>query len=458
MKKLIGDKKFYKVMFAIVIPIVFQQFITQFVSLLDNLMIGRVGNDEMIGVSLANQLIFIFNLAIFGSLSGSSIFATQYFGAKDKEGYHDSFKFKWLVAILITSIACLLFGLFSKELISFFISSNEGDYTNPAIVLDQGSKYLLVMLFGLLPFAIKELYASTMREQKETFVPMVAGIIAILINLLFNYLLIFGKLGFPEMGVIGAAIATVISRIVEMLIVMIYVGVKKEKFSILQGVFKDLRIKASSIKMFTPKVLLLMSNEILWSLGLTLIIKCYSIRGLDIVGALNISNTVNNLFLIVGNSFGTAASIILGNLIGENKIDEAKDTCGKIIFTDACFVFLLAFLQFSSAFIVPNLYNTSEGIKLMAKEMIIISAIYLTFHGINASCYFTMRTGGKILLTMCFDSIFLWVIRLPFAYVLCKFTNLDELTLKVLIDGIDAMRFIVGIYLVKKGIWLNKLV
>ena len=208
--KFFGDKKFYLMLLGVVLPIILQQFITQFVSLLDNLMIGNIGNSEMTGVALGNQLLFIFNLMIFGSLSGASIFASQYFGANDKKGYQQTFKFKWVVGLFFFVLTTIIFVLFNEPLIKFFINSNADDYSDPVVVLNSGKQYLLIMIFGNLPFVIKEIYATSLREMKETKVPMICGVIAILVNLVFNTLLIFGYLGFPKLGVAGAAIATVI--------------------------------------------------------------------------------------------------------------------------------------------------------------------------------------------------------------------------------------------------------
>ena len=187
------------------------------------------------------------------------------------------------------------------------------------------------MLIGNLFFLLKEIYASSLREMKDTLFPMICGVIAIFINLIFNYLLIYGKLGFPELGVSGAAIATVISRVVEFLIIVIYVLIKRHKFDYLIGVFKRPLPKIASIKRFTPKTLMLLSNEFFWSLGLTVIVSCYSKRGLDAVAALNIANTVCNLFITLGISMGNATGIIIGNLLGKGETKEAKDASYRIL-------------------------------------------------------------------------------------------------------------------------------
>ena len=142
-RKFIGDKQLYKMLIAIALPIVLQQFVTNIVSLLDNIMVGRIGNDEMIGVSLANQLLFIYNLAVFGSLSGAAIFATQYFGAQNKEGYQETFRFKWLVIVIISIVFGLVFFFFKEPLISAFISTSEEEYSSPEAVLKYGKVFKL---------------------------------------------------------------------------------------------------------------------------------------------------------------------------------------------------------------------------------------------------------------------------------------------------------------------------
>ena len=448
MKKFIGDKKFYRLLLAILIPIVLQQLLTQFVNLLDNIMIGVVGNNEMTGVSLANQILFVYNLCIFGSLSGASIFATQYFGARNKEGYQEAFKFKWLIGIIIFVIFTLVLIFFNEPLLKSFINSNEGDFTDPTIVLTEGKKYLLIMLVGNLFFVLKEIYASSLREMKETLFPMICGVIAIFVNLVLNYLLIYGKLGLPELGVSGAAIATVTSRVVEFVIIMIYTYVKRHKFDYLIGVFKKPLPHFKAIKRFLPKTLLLLSNEFFWSLGLTVVVSCYS---------LNIANTVCNLFITLGTSLGNATAIVIGNMLGSGNTKEAKDASYKILAFAVVAASVFTVLMIVSSFIVPNIYDTSDSIREVARVLIVIGALFLPVQAFNTCSYFILRAGGKVFLTMLFDSVYIWVVRLPLAFVLSRFTGLSIIWLYLLITSTDVLKTFLGYYLVDKGIWLRKL-
>ena len=210
-EKLIGDRNFYKMVLMIAVPIMIQNGITNFVSLLDNIMVGQVGTEQMTGVAIVNQLIFVYNLCIFGGVSGAGIFTAQYFGQKDEEGVANTFRFKLWLAVILTGITVVIFLLFGEPLIQMYLNGSQ-DGGDTAAVLRYGKDYLAVMLVGLAPFMLVQVYASTLRECGRTVVPMKAGIAAVFVNLIFNYLLIYGKFGFPEMGVTGAAAATVLCR------------------------------------------------------------------------------------------------------------------------------------------------------------------------------------------------------------------------------------------------------
>jgi len=455
LKKFIADKKFYKTLLVIVIPIILQQFITQFVSLVDNLMIGNIGNSEMTGVSLGNQLLFVFNLAIFGSLSGASLFASQYYGANNEQGYKQTFKFKWFIGVIILLIASLLFIIFDEQLLSFFINSKDGEFSDPAVVLSSGKTYLLIMLIGNVPFLIKEIYATSLREMKQTFVPMLCGIIAIFVNLILNSILIFGLIGFPKLGVVGAAIATVVSRFVEMIIVVVYTHLKVYKFPFLKNIYLCEKLKSSSIKKFMPKTLLLVANETLWAAGLTLMLSCYSYRGLDIVASFNIANTISNVFLTIGTSLGNASAIIIGAMLGAKETEVAKQASYKIMGFAFVISLIFAAMQIICAFFVPEIYDTSDEIRLVARNLIIISAIIMPFNSINCVCYFTLRAGGRMLITILFDSLFVILVRVPVAFVLSHFTGLSIYIVYTIATAIDLVKIFVGYYLIEKGIWIR---
>ena len=273
-KKFIGDRKFYMMVLAVAVPIMIQNGITNFVSLLDNIMIGRIGTEQMSGASIVNQLIFVYNLCIFGGVSGAGIFTAQYFGQKDHEGVRQTFRYKFWMAVILTIGTILLFFTVGENLISMYLQG-EGTAQQIADTLKYGKQYLDIMLLGLPPFMMVQIYSSTLRECGETVLPMKAGVVAICVNLLFNYLLIYGVFFFPRLGVRGAAIATVLSRYVEAAIVIGWTHRHTEKNAFAKGLYSTLKVPANLTKKILVKGTPLLFNETLWAPAMAMLTQCY---------------------------------------------------------------------------------------------------------------------------------------------------------------------------------------
>ena len=457
LKKFIGDKAFYQKVMTITIPILIQNVITNFVSLIDNIMVGRLGTEPMSGVAIVNQLLFIFNLCIFGAISGAGIFTAQYHGKGDQEGIRHTFRIKIIVSVAVTALFVLAFVFFGPQLINLFLHEGE-EALDLAATLTHGSKYFTVMLFGLLPFAISQCYAGTLKETGETMLPMKAGITAVFVNLCLNYILIYGKLGMPAMGVVGAAVATVISRVVECLIVIIWTHKHKAKCGFIVGAYRSLHVPKDLVISVAKRGLPLMANEVLWSVGMTTLSQCYSVRGLEAISATNISSTVTHLFFCAMFAFGNAISIIVGHLLGSGDLKRAKDEDTKLIF--CCIVVCLGvgIIMAICAPFIPNLYNTTDLVKDLASKFLIVSAIMLPFNAFANSTYFTLRSGGLTGVTFIFDSGYIWVISVPVAFVLSRFTGMPIYSLYIVISALDAIKCFIGAYLLKQGKWLRSLV
>lgn len=456
MHKYIGDRPFYGRVMKVMIPIVIQQGITNFVGLLDNIMVGQVGTEQMSGVAITNQLLFIFQLCIFGSLSGAGIFCAQYFGKGDQEKVRSVFRYKIITTGVITLLAMGIFWFLREPLIRLFLTDT-GSGGDLEATLSYGKCYLEIMMIGLIPFAIVQMYSSTMRETGETAIPMKASTLAVLVNMCFNYVLIFGKLGAPKLGVAGAAIATVISRFAELAFILVYAKVRREQFAYLNGVYKTLRVPLNLTKEITIKGMPLLVNELMWSLGTTLIVQCYSTRGLDAVAAYNISSTVNNFFSMAVLAMGTAISIMVGQELGAGEFELAVDTNRKMIAFGAALCMGAALLLAISAPFFPRIYNTTGFVRTLARNLLWIDAIFLTARGLYNSCYFTLRSGGKTLLTFLFDSVSMWIVNLPVAFILAHFTGVPLIPMYAIVQVVDALKTVLGLYLVKKGIWINNL-
>jgi putative MATE family efflux protein len=419
-------------------------------------MVGQVGTEQMSGVAITNQLLFIFQLCIFGSLSGAGIFCAQYFGKGDQEKIKSVFRYKTISTILITVASLVVFWVFQEPLIRLFLNDtgSGGDLT---ATLGYGKAYLRVMLVGLVPFAAVQLYASTMRETGETAVPMRAGTIAVLINMVLNYILIFGHFGAPRMGVTGAALATTISRFAEFFIILGYTKRHREKFPYFSGIYRTLAVPLPLAKDITIKGMPLLVNELMWSLGTTFIVQCYSVRGLNAVAAYNISSTVSNFFSMAVFAMGTAISILVGQELGAGEFEAARDTNRKMIMFGVFLCAGAAVLLAIAAPFFPKIYNTSDTVRQLAKELLWLDAAFLVIRGLYNNCYFTLRSGGKTLLTFVFDSLSMWIVNLPVAYLLAHATSLPLVSMYLVVQCVDALKTFVGVILVKKGIWMNNL-
>ena len=456
-RKLFGDKAFYRMVLAIAVPVMVQSGITQFVSLLDNLMVGRIGTEEFGGVAIANQLIFVFNLCIFGGLSGAGIFSAQFSGKNDVDGMRHVLRFKLYFVIAASVLGILILHFFGSPLISLFLheGSEEGDLVK---TLNFGLDYLKIMLIGLPLYAVSQCYASSLKETGETFIPMIGSGTAVLVNLVFNYILIFGKFGFPVMGVRGAAIATVLSRVVELAIIAIWAHTHTKRFGFFSKLYSSFRVPKALTFDIIKKGSPLMFNELLWSMGMSTLTACYSMRGLATVNALNISSTVSNLFNVVFMAIGSSIAIIVGNLLGAGKFEEARDTDRKIITMSVLGCFIFGSLLAVSAKYIPNLYETTDEVKSLATSFLLICAVSMPFNAFTHGCYFTLRSGGQTKITMAFDSCFVWVICIPLAYCLAHFTSIPISPMFIICTATELIKCVIGYFFVKSDRWVKNIV
>lgn len=457
LKKFVGDKKFYKMVLLIAVPIMIQNGITNFVSLLDNIMVGQVGTNQMSGVAIANQLIFVYNLCIFGGMSGAGIFGAQFFGQGNQDGLRYVFRFKLVIGFILTAVCGVVFAMYGEPLISLYLDDSNSAAAN-AETLMYAMQYLRIMLVGLIPFVVVQIYASTLRETGEAVLPMTAGISAVFVNLILNYVLILGNFGAPALGVEGAAIATVTARFVECFIVTWWTHRHKEKNPYIAGVYKSLTIPGDLMVKIIKKGTPLLINEALWSLGMATLLQCYSVRGLGVVAGMNISNTIVNLFNVTFMALGTSVSIVVGRLLGAGKMEEAKDTDRKLIAFSVVSCLFIAAIVIVLAPLFPELYNTEAEVKEYAKNFIIIAAMFMPQHAFLHAAYFTLRSGGKTIITFLFDSGFMWVVSIPFAFVLSRYSSFSIEAVYAMCQGIEFLKCILGFILLKKGIWLNNIV
>ena len=456
-QKYIGDRAFYRRVLSVAIPIIIQNGISNFVSLLDNIMVGQVGTVPMSGVSIVNQLLFVFNLCVFGASSGAGIFTAQFHGSGDHTGVRHTFRFKILICSVIALGGMALFLTAHDILIGLYLTG-EGDPLTAADALRYGREYLFTMLWGLIPFALSNAYASTLRETGKTNIPMIAGITAVLVNLMLNYILIFGKFGAPVMGVRGAALATVISRYVELSIVAGWTHFHPEKNPYIRSAFRSLHIPGKLLRGIIAKGMPLLINEFLWASGMAFMNQCYSTCSLDVVPAMNISSTLYNLGSVVFLSMGNSVGIIMGQMLGSGVTgSEIRDSNRKLVafavVTGGSFGIVLA--AFSGIF--PGIYNTTAEVRTLAAQLILVGAVMMPFNSYTNAAYFTLRSGGQTVVTFLFDSCFVWTVCVPLAFCLSRFTDIPILPLYILCQSTDLLKSAIGAFMIRQSKWIQNL-
>ena len=467
-RKFIGDKAFYRAVLIILLPLVIQQGITSAVNLLDNLMVGSLGEESLSAVSVVNQILMVFNLTIFGGLSGVSIFGAQFAGKGDVDGMRQSFRAKMYFGIAVVAIGIGLLSGLGETFISLFLKG-EVDASRAAYALSEAMDYLGIMLVGLLPFTLVQVYAGSMREMGKTVATMVGSVIAILTNLVLNFLLIYPVrelhvlgLSFTMwgagMGVRGAALATVISRFVEMLFVLIYAHLHQQRYVFLKGAYRNGYVPLSLLKRVAITGTPLLVNEMLWSLGMTFINQCYSTRGMAALAALNITSTAWNLFCIIMFAMGNAVSIMVGQCLGQGNKAGARSTAAKLLFITVVSHIVLGLMLAGMAGIVPNWFAVTEETKHIASQTLVIAGLSLPIHAFLHAAYFTIRSGGKTFITFLFDSVYTWCVPALLAFVLSRFTNADVVLMYFCIQFIDVVKAIIGIFMLKSDFWANNIV
>ena len=303
-----------------------------------------------------------------------------------------------------------------------------------------------------------QVYASTLRETGETAVPMRASLIAVFVNLVFNWILIFGHLGLPALGVVGAAMATVLSRYVELIIVAAFAHMNPDRFQFIDGIYSTLRVPLSLVRQISLKGLPLLMNELLWSTGMATLTQCYSVRGLDVVAAMNISSTVSNLFAATFLSMGSATAIIVGQSLGANDLDGAKAKAWKLVAFSIFLSLIGALMMTAASPLIPQLYRTEAHVRELATSLLRIYALCMPMFAYCNCTYFILRSGGKVLLTFLFDCGYTWLVAVPLAWCLVHLTGMNVLMIYLCVQLSDFIKVAFGYLLIKKGVWLNNMV
>ena len=443
----IGDRAFYQRLMTLSIPLVLQQLITASIQIVDNVMVGQLGETAIGAVGVINQLFFVVIITSFGVMSGSTIYMAQYYGAKNENKLQQSFHFTIVAALAVGLVSYLLFSYADDFLI--------GVFTQGAETTLLAKQYISIIRFGLFAFAISIAISSSLRVVGITKPILWISVATIILNTVLNAILIFGLFGFPALGVVGAAIATLIARVVEAILSLWYLMSRQSILKL--DVLRLFRIEWSLTKAIIVIGLPLLFNEFFWSLGQTTYLYAYSTRGDGALAAMNVTNTISQITFVMFQAIGAAAAVFVGNKLGENSLEEAQLNAQRLIFIATVFAVFVGVVQFAISFFVLDIYTVSESTKLAAQFNIRVNSMFVPLYTMNVTMFFIIRSGGDTISTFLMDSGFMWVIAVPIALSLAFFTTLPITTMFLIIQGTEFLKVGFAYYRFGKKKWVKNL-
>ena len=444
---------FYKTALAIAIPVMLQALVQNLVSLIDNFMVAGLGDIKMSGVNITNQLIFVFFVALMTLTSAGGIFMSQFNGAKNNDGMQQTFKFKLFATMLLATGVTLLAVLLPKQLLALIVNQN----TESAAIIAEGKSYLAIIVFTFFPLAISMVIGSSMREIGKVRPPLVISVFATLVNTFFNWVLIYGNLGAPRLEVRGAAIATVIARILEVLVFLIYISITKPPFY-----FRIVHLFKVNFALFLSilrKSGLIFLSEMSWVLTETVMTAVYNGRGgADIVSGMAAGWAIANIFFLVFGAVHTSVGVIVGGTLGRNELDVAREQARWLRSGALIIGFLVAILQALSVVLIPVVFgNLSTDSQYITRNMLWIIAIYMPLWTYLNAQFATARSGGDAIMGAWVDIGVNTFVFLPGIILLAAFTKLGPIEMYAIVKLSDVVKVIIAHWQLKTERWLKNL-
>lgn len=446
-KKFLGTKEFYKEALSVAIPLMVQQLIMSSVNLVDNLMVGQLGDAAIGGVGVANRYYMIAFFTVNGFVTATSIYIAQFFGANDNDRLKQTFRFSTVISVVLMLLFFAL-AFFNPDLIINF-------FTDETSYIIQAELYMKYVVLSYLPAVVTMVIANALRTLGEAKLPLFANVVAVFVNCFFNYILIFGHLGLPAMGVQGAAVATFISRVIECVILLL--AVIRYDFPFKTKIRDLFKFETSLMKTITVKAIPLVTNELLWSFGQAMLLKLYATRGADVITAYSVSGTITDIFFSLFGGMAAATTIMVGQRLGANKLDEARTNAHNMIAFSVVLAVLFGVVMFGSSYIIPNFYDLTPETKVLATNLIRVCGCLFWIYMLNTEIYFILRTGGDTKATLIMDSCFMWVINIPLLAVLAYMTDLNIYVIYITGQLTDLLKLFIASHFYKKGRWVKNL-
>ncbi|TBX16843.1 MATE family efflux transporter [Clostridium perfringens] len=440
------DKRFYRLLFSIALPIAVQNLITFMVSMVDTLMVGALGEIQLSAVSIANNLFFVLTILMFGIAGGSNIMISQYWGKGNVKTIHKILAIMYRVCLLITGIFIFI-ALFLPK---YFM----GIFTTDKAVIDFGASYLRIVCIGYLFYSITNCTIMMLRSVKTVSISIIVYTASLVVNSILNWIFIFGNLGAPELGIRGAAIATICARITEFSIVLVFMFIYERKIGLkIEHLLKlDKEILKDYVGLCTP----VLCNELLWAIGASMISVIVGRMGTEVVAANSINGVAHQFVTVFIFGMSNATAVIIGNTIGEGKKEKAKEyaySIGIFSVVMGCISGLMILLI--KPFVV-NFYNVSYSTKLIAMEIMTVTSGIIVFQSLASNFMMgVLRGGGDAKFVLINDLIFMWLVAIPGGFFVAFVLELPVALVFLVIKCDEILKSLTSVYRVISGKWIN---
>ncbi|MHC1748704.1 MAG: MATE family efflux transporter [Cellulosilyticaceae bacterium] len=440
------EKQFYKMILSISLPIGIQNLITFAVSMVDTMMLGSLGEIQLSAAAIANNLFFIFTILMFGLAGGTNVMVSQYWGKQDVKSIHKILAMMYRVCIIITTLFIGVALFFPVQFMSIFT-------TDTAVILE-GSKYLQIVCVGYIFYAITNCTIMMLRSVKTVKIAMVVYTASLIVNAFLNWVLIFGKLGAPTLGIQGAAIATVIARITEFIIIMTFMVFKENKIKL--SVKHLLHIDHGIVNYYLKNCMPVMFNELIWAIGSTVIAFIVGRMGTDVVAANSISTVANQFVTVFIFGLSSATAVIIGNTIGEGKYEKAREYALTVTVVGLAMGLIASGIVYLIRPYIVQCYNVSEGTKQIAISIMGVTSFIIIFQALaNNTMMGILRGGGDAKFVLVNDIIFMWSVAIPLGLMAAFVWKLPLIVVFFIIRSDEILKSIVAIIRILSGKWVK---
>ena len=443
------EKDFAGTVVRLAVPIILQSFMTAMMSIVDNLMIGQLGELEMAAVTQANRLTFWFQLTMFGLVGGCSTFTAQFWGKNDLDGIHQVHGLALRLAMGLSLVFALPAVLIPEKILGLLLAD--------AQAVRIGASYLRIVGIGYLFQSVSQIYGAVQKSTQQVILPMGAGIAAIVTNTCLNALLIFGSLGAPKLGVQGAAIATVTGWALEMLLVVVIGNCKK---MMTRFTWEQLRIKTPDfVRRYLKVALPIMINESLWSLGVTIYSVVYGHMSNSAVAAMSVFSNVEQLTMVVLRGMTHACAVLVGMEIGAGREDRAQLNAMRMLVGGMIVAQLTGMVVALFGSQIAHVFNisaeTAQSVEILVREM---SMLLWLMAANNILIVGVLRAGGDVHFSMWVDPGTVWLIGAPLVYLGGIVLKLPIYYVYLLSQTENLAKAALGFWRLKSGRWIHNLV